>query len=405
MKNITYLIIIAFVFNAKLNAQSGCTDPLATNYSSDASINDGSCTYNTTSISPTASYNLSSTLVETSGLIEWNGSLYTHNDNTDTNIYQISETDGALTKTFSLTGVTNKDWEEISQDADYIYIGDFGNNASGNRTDLKIYKIKKSTLSTVPQIEIINFSYSDQTDFTAKAANSTDFDCESMVVGSDGIYLFTKQWLGKKTSIYKLLKSAGTQKANFITTFNVAGLVTGATFKEDSHLIALCGYSETLSPFIYLIYDFTGSDFAVSNKRKIDVSLPFYQIEGIATSDGLNYFLSNEKFERLPVASNPQKLHKISLNSYLSDYFKNLSVDDFGVQQSKGFLYPNPTDGEIKINSKDNIGQEYKIFDSTGKAIETGILNSNSLSLDNFLKGIYILTLTESKQTYKIIKK
>ncbi|HSD06580.1 T9SS type A sorting domain-containing protein [Flavobacterium sp.] len=404
MKNIIIIIWLIFAYNSEIKAQSGCTDELATNYNSSATVNDGSCTYTAASVTPAVSYNLGASLVETSGLIEWNGSLYTHNDNTDTNIYQISKT-GDLLNTFPLPNTKNVDWEEISQDENYIYIGDFGNNAAGNRKDLKIYKIKKSTLATAPEIETINFSYSDQTNFTAQSANNTDFDCESMIVASDGIYLFTKQWLSKKTTIYKLSNTAGTQIASPITTVDVGGLITGATFKENLHLLTLCGYNETLSPFIYLIYDFKLNDFAISNKRKIDIPLQFYQIEGIATADGLEYYLSNEKFEKLPFANIQQKLHKIVLNPYLENYISKLSINDLNPQSAKGVLYPNPTDGEVKISLKDAVGQNYKIYDFSGKNVKAGVLNSNSLDLAEFSTGTYLVIFPESNQQFKIIKK
>ena len=41
-----------------------------------------------------------------------------------------------------MSNIKNTDWEEISQDKDFIYIGDIGNN-SGNRDDLKIYRAGK----------------------------------------------------------------------------------------------------------------------------------------------------------------------------------------------------------------------------------------------------------------------
>lgn len=403
MKNIFFLIIVAFIFNYNLKAQTGCNDPLASNYNNTATINDGSCLYPTASVTPLISNELNQLIHETSGLIEWNSYLYTHNDDTDTNIYQLDKTNGTITKTFALTGLNNIDWEEISQDESNLYIGDFGNNAEGNRTNLIIYKISKNSLSTTPQIETINFSYSNQTDFTPQPANKTDFDCEAMVVTSGGILLFTKQWLSNKTSIYKLSKTPGTQIANLLTTIDVSGLITGATIKADSNLIVLCGYSQTVDPFVFLIYDFNGTDFNISNKRKIDIPLPYHQIEGISTTDGLEYFLTNENFVIAPI-NNPQKLHKISLEPYLGNYLSNLSNIDYVKQSPKAILYPNPTNGEIRFESKNEIEQEFLLIDSTGKVIKKGILNHNPVNLDNISKGVYIFALPKTKETYKIIK-
>jgi hypothetical protein len=51
--------------------------------------------------------------------------------------------------------VVNKDWEEISQDSTYFYIGDFGNNVSGNRKDF-IFKNRKESLALdVPKIDTL----------------------------------------------------------------------------------------------------------------------------------------------------------------------------------------------------------------------------------------------------------
>lgn len=82
------LVIITSLTHAQVNTQVvGCTDELATNYNSVASQNDGSCLYSSAPIVPETSWTLPSTLVETSGIIMWNNSFWTHNDNSDLNIY------------------------------------------------------------------------------------------------------------------------------------------------------------------------------------------------------------------------------------------------------------------------------------------------------------------------------
>lgn len=87
---------------------------------------------------------------------------------------------------------TNIDWEEISQDADFVYVGDFGNNHNGIRADLHILRItKESILSDHSVIETINFSYSNQTDFAPAGSNNTDFDCEAFIASNGSIFLFT----------------------------------------------------------------------------------------------------------------------------------------------------------------------------------------------------------------------
>ncbi|MET0759235.1 MAG: T9SS type A sorting domain-containing protein [Flavobacterium sp.] len=405
MKTITFIIFIFGIFNNYAIAQVGCTDPLASNYNSNAAINDGSCIYQNAAVSPISSVLLSATIQETSGLIEWNNNLFTHNDNTDTKIYKLNKTDGAIIQDYSLNTIQNIDWEEIAQDEDYIYIGDFGNNATGNRTNLKIYRIEKNSLSTTPQITTITFSYSNQTDFSAQTSNHTDFDCEAFVVTSNGILLFTKQWVSNNTNVYLLPKTPGNHIANLSTTLNVSGLITGATIKENLNLIALSGYNNSLEPFLFLLYDYNGVNFSTSNKRKINISLPFHQIEGISTIDGLEYYVTNESFVSAPFVNVPQKLHKISLNSYLTDYINTLSSSNSFGTNEKAVLIPNPTDGELFLKFSDKVNQDYQIIDLHGKLIKNGISNGDKINVNDLEKGLYFLKLTQSRQVFKFLKK
>jgi hypothetical protein len=399
------LSLILFTANFSIKAQTGCTDPIATNFNINAIVNNGSCVYNDVSATINASIILNQNVLETSGLIEWNNFLYTHNDNTDTTIYKLNKISGAIVQSLPLNTVQNIDWEEISQDENYIYIGDFGNNATGNRTNLKIYKVRKSTLETVPEIETINFNYSNQTDFTTQPANQTDFDCEAFVVTANEILLFTKQWVSGNTAIYRLPKASGIQTANYLTSINVAGLITGATLKEDSRLISLCGYSNTLQPFIFLIYDYIGTNFTVANKRKIAIPLPYHQIEAIVTNNGLDYNLTNESLVQAPIFNIPQKLHQLSLAPYLSNYLNSLSLNTIPSPNHNAILYPNPSENEINFSKFDLNNKEYQITDFNGKIVCIGKICNNKIFTADLEKGIYLLKILNSKQVYKIIKK
>lgn len=404
MKKILLLLILFFA-NTAIKAQTGCTDTYASNYNINAIVNDGSCIYNNASATINTSIILNQNVLETSGLIEWNNYLYTHNDDTDTTIYKLNKISGAIVQSLPLNTIQNIDWEEISQDENYIYIGDFGNNATGNRTNLKIYKIRKSTIETVPEIETINFNYSNQTDFTAQNANNTDFDCEAFVVTANEILLFTKQWVSGNTTIYSLTKTSGTHTANYLTTINVTGLITGATLKEDSRLISLCGYDSTLQPFIFLIYDYIGTNFTVANKRKIAIPLPYHQIEAIATNNGLDYNLTNESLIQLPIFNIPQKLHQLSLATYLSNYLNSISLNTIQLTNDNAILYPNPSENEINFSKFDVSNDNYQITDFNGKIVGTGKIYNNKISTVDLEKGIYLLKIINSKKVYKIIKK
>jgi hypothetical protein len=330
--------LVCLVLNIPASAQvSGCTDPAANNYNSLATVNNGSCLYNTINITPTSKATLSSDLHENSGLIFWNDRLWTHNDGGNSSELVELDTAGVIIRKIAVTNATNVDWEDITQDINYVYIGDFGNNASGNRQNLRIYKILKSAILAGNNVtaEIINFAYSDQTNFTAVASNTTNFDCESMIIFNSKIYLFSKRWTALGTSVYELTTSPGTQTATRINTSTApSGLVTGADVMEDKRSVALCGYTSGGARFLYLLYDFTGNDFFSGNRRYVGLN-NFGQTEGIAFRNPEYVYISRENLTRVVLGITitfPQALEAVNLTNLLSPYyllpiqFINLSI-------------------------------------------------------------------------------
>lgn len=317
MKNLPFLFFL--ILTSSYGQISGCTDALAKNFNPNATNNDGSCVYASVKVKTKTSVKLEDSLMETSGLMPFDNLLWTHNDDHDNTIYGL-DSNGKIQKKVKLEKVKNNDWEEISQDSSYIYIGDFGNNFQGNRKNLHLLRIeKKSFLSNKPLIDTISFSYSNQTDFGIQKENSTDFDCESFVVSKDSIYLFAKQWSQKKTSIYVLPKIPGKYSAKLKETLDVSGLITGATLLASGKGIVLCGYSGMLQPFLYLLYDYKNNDFLAGNKRKIKLSLPFYQIEGIESLDGKLFYLTNESLIKRPIIKISPQIHTVDLSSFLKN--------------------------------------------------------------------------------------
>jgi hypothetical protein len=386
---------LLLIFVVQLNAQiPGCTDVLATNYNPSASLNDGSCTYAAASVAPSNSEDLPSIVNENSGLILWNNSIWTHNDDTDIDLYELNPNDVNNYNSYELTGTTNVDWEEIAQDEDYVYVGDFGNNANGNRTDLKILRLEKnSLLQNNPVIDTIAFSYDLQTDFTPTGGNNTNFDCEAFVVSANQIYFFTKEWISGKTSLYTLPKQPGTHVATYQGELDVEGLITGSTYLEEEHLIVLSGYSLSLQPFLFLLYDFEGDDFFGGNKRKIGLNLPFHQIEGIATENGLDYYLSNEFFSQAGITIQAQ-LHEVDLSLFLGNYLENLSVSPVDESFERQVnLYPNPTQGElyVDLDFTETTAVRMLIYNAVGQKVSEFSIESNSTPLDvsNLGSGTY----------------
>jgi hypothetical protein len=297
----------------------GCTDRLAKNFDPKATENNGSCLYASAKIKPEFSQKISDSISETSGFIAFENLLWVHNDDHDTTLYGLN-TKGEIKKKVNLQGVRNNDWEAISQDSLHLYIGDFGNNYKGNRKDLQLLRIeKKSILMSNPVIDTISFSYANQINFEIQKANTSDFDCEAFVVLQDSIYLFTKQWTTEKTSVYSLPKIPGTHIAQLKETLDVQGLITDATALPNKKGIVLCGYSKMLNPFLYLLYDYKNNAFSTGNQRKIKITLPLHQIEGITTGDGLLFYLTNEATIKKPFINTPQQIHTIDLSPYLKE--------------------------------------------------------------------------------------
>lgn len=383
---------------------SGCTDPLARNYNSFANQNDGSCTYSSTDITPLENWILPSTLEETSGLLIWNNKFWTLNDNSDINIYSIDTGDINNLQQYSLNNTENVDWEEITQDSTYLYIGDFGNNFSGDRKDLKILRIEKnSLLISHPVIDTIFFNYSLQSDFSSVSTNTTNFDCEAFILSSDSIYLFTKEWTTGKTSIYSLPKIPGNYTAQFRDIYDVNGLITGSVYFEKERLIVLSAYSTFLNPFLLLLYDYKADNFISGNKRKISVNLSAFQIEGIASEDGLTYYLSNEKFER-SIVTVKQQINKFNLTEYLSNYLNNTS----GIISKSSedlIIYPNPANDYVIVNINDGlIGKNYYITDISGRSLIKGRLNSviEIIYINNLNEGLYYFVI-EGYKSFPVV--
>jgi hypothetical protein len=375
----------------------GCTDPLATNYNAAATVNDGSCTYAVTGVTPFYSDTLQPAVFETSGLLHWNNLLWTHNDDTDTLLYSIDPAADTIAFTTPLPGVHNTDWEELAQDSLYFYIGDFGNNVNGARTDLHILRIAKdSLLSGNPHIDTIYFTYSDQVNVMPAPSDSTRFDCEAMLVTTDSIFLFTKQWTTYRTSYYALPKIPGTYTAQLRDSLNVAGLVTGATYLADKKLVALCGYNGLLQPFLYLLYDFNGTDFFGGNKRRLSLSLPFHQVEAISSNDGLNYVLTNERTV-IGNINTPEKIHRFDLSSLVQPYFSQLNSISGTAPSSRFLIYPNPFTDVLHIRGSAPMPEAVlTINDVTGRTLyKLPYRNFMTVTgLNTLPAGAYLLRIT-----------
>lgn len=367
-------LILFFLLLTKLDAQeiSGCTDPQANNFNSEATINDGSCTYNPTIYKPDFRYLLPDEINETSGLIQWDGGFWTHNDSGGENIiYKLDTVSGEVVQKVRIVNSTNIDWEDIAQDENFIYIGDFGNN-NGNRDNLAIYLVDKDDIYSDEYLEVnarkITFTYEDYTGKIEKTKNN-NFDCEAMIATNNYIYLFSKNRGDDKSKLYQLPKNQGDYIAQLKYTFNSSGLITGADLSKNTNELILVGYTNnSWIPFLWLMFDFEGEDFYSGNKRRIDMlNIPATQTEGICyTAEGRGV-LSSE--------SNPlfyTTMYDFSTKQWVGEgasTILNKGKVDFDFK-----IYPNPLGNKkLKIVFTNMPPNDYNIaiYDSMGRMVKT----------------------------------
>ena len=341
-------------------------------------------------------YDLPSMVSETSGLLFYNGKLITHNDSGDApNLYEIDTLTGNISRTIPITNATNIDWEAISQDEEYLYIGDFGNN-NGTRRDLKIYRILKSEYNNANHVssEIISFSYDDQTDFSTNPYQH-DFDAEAFVVYNEQIILFSKNWASNTVKAYSIPKALGTHTAQIIGTYDSQGLITDAAYNAQDNSLMLCGYTRQGSLFLLYLYDISiDTPFnGIIERTNITISIGLgSQIEGITNIEGNKYFLSRE-YRNIAINGIQLELQQ-HLFRFDNGSFNSLSVSSFGLPPID--IYPNPTGDILHISGAKIV--KFVITDSKGSVLITKKNPSNQIQLDELNAGIYFVQISTSDQ-------
>jgi hypothetical protein len=355
-------------------------------------------------------YELPTDINETSGLIFFNGKLITHNDSGDNaKLYEIDTISGSISRSIAITNANNIDWEDISQDDTHIYIADIGNN-NGNRNDLKIYKILKSDYisSTNITAEVISFSYDDQSDFTSQP-NNTNFDAEAITIYQGQILIFTKNWIDFKTNVYVVPTIVGNYSAEKVSSYDPQGLITGVSYNAGTDGFLLCGYNNTLTPFLlYVDHNRPSSlDLFGGNPTRIDLVGDIFleqgsQIEGITFFEDSKYYISREFFSTNIGAVTfefPQKLYEFynpldNLLSTTDDEFSKLI-----------HVFPNPIEDYFEIIQKSNPQEihSFSLFSLDGRTIFFK-KKQDEIDLKNISKGVYLLKI-EFKNDRKVVKK
>lgn len=382
------LVSSVLIISNCAEAQSGCTDPYAINYDASAKTNDGSCLYPVTHKSPAFRATLSTNIAESSGLVWTDDKLWTHNDSGNpAYIFSIDTATGKTLQTVVIDNYPNVDWEDITADSNYIYVGDHGNN-NGDRRDLKILKIAKADITSDSIVHVnaqaIAFSYSDQTSFVASKTNN--FDCEALIAIQDSLYVFTKDRGDLSTRVYKMPKIPGTYVLNPYTSYNVNGLITGVDYDAAKKEIILVGYmSGHTNSFLWYLNDFQGDLFFSGNKRRIEIGNGTeWQTEGIT-------YISNDRF-----LISCETAGSIKASLYTCDKEWNTTLIKNDHPAAWCTIYPNPSADKLYIDHA-AITSTYIITNTTGQITTTGTLDTNEhiIMLNRLAPGNYIITLKD----------
>lgn len=334
---------------------------------------------------------LPSQLNETSGLIVLNDAVWTILDSgAPAEVYQIDPSDGSVLRTVQLTGATNTDFEDITADANWIYVGDFGNNL-GSRSNLRVYRFPRADLenqsTTQVTVDVIDFSFEDQIEFTP-AFNATNFDCEALVAIGDSLFLFTKRWLDHQTQFYALPAVPGDHVAEVRAILDTDGVVTGASW-DGTDRLALIGHEDDPGqPFTWLFNGVVGTDLFGTVGVRREVDLFDHQTEGIAWLTPDEWIISNELLGSFPAA-----LWSVGVGQTIGEDHRLTAGPRF---------FPLPANDEVRIAGLQGPAV-VRVVDRTGRNIEHfRVVPDQPIDLGALIPGWYTAVVTEAKNSWRL---
>ena len=232
---------------------------------------------------------------ETSGLEFYNNNFITHNDSGgEPSLYVFNEM-GEVIETIGLNKnpdfeIENNDWEDITNDNEYLFVADTGNNF-GNRDNLNIIRVSKGTDFMVDGI--IEISYSDQESFFPRPKHK--YDAEAIIVIEDKIALFSKDRENLNTDLYLVDKNQnGSQILTSEVSYDVNTLITGGDYDEDRNLLALVSYNSNGNQYLLLFKNFKLNDLENNTFKKFKIPLEQAQIEAVKIIDEKTFWVTSE---------------------------------------------------------------------------------------------------------------
>lgn len=244
---------------------------------------------------------LASTIEETSGLFcTAKGALTINDSGNEAKIYRIAA-NGKITSTEDVAA-ENNDWEAITADKDYYYIGDIGNNR-GKREDLQILKVSRfnhALVSTIP----VKYQANNP---ASNSAYDHDYDGEALVAKDGHVMLFSKSWKSQLLHVYRISKEGGNEQLVPIKSIEgLPGLVTGADWSASLNSYLLVGYSVKTFGGFESFFAMLDPDFNITFTEPLALG----QVEGVCAHISGDIWVSQEGS-----GNNPAKLIKLKLQN------------------------------------------------------------------------------------------
>ena len=348
------------------------------------------------SITPTVLTSLPSTLPECSGLdFTGTGSFWMHNDGYgDNHIYKVSSS-GTVTRTITVNGVTNQDWEDLAHDfnRNYLYIGDFGNNAC-DRTNLRIFKLNhpKNFSGSTVTADVINFSYPDQTQFPSPWMN---FDAEGFFHYNGLLYLFTKpdgSAVGY-TKLYTVPDQPGTHVATLVDSFYTNDRITSADINSDASAVII-----STNNHIHIFTGWSGGNIFSGTHKMISIAGSWTQKEALAFKDINHVYMTDED------NGSGNNIYSVDLSTWIVDMNTSIGNLVSGTSTNKVSAFPNPANDKVsfQISGSERSNSSIQLFDIAGNKIRearmssvTGLLMIETADLPG---GVYFYRLFQNNQ-------
>lgn len=191
----------------------------------------------------------------------------------------------------------NRDWEDLTADAQgNMYIGDFGNN-DNDRQDLSILKVdlKDASQKAAKVTQTTTFHYEGQTEFPPKKSNWL-YDCEAFVEKDGYFYLFTKnrsKGFDGTFLVFHVPNKAGDFEAKLVAKLKLQGgysdaAITSAAINSRNQVILLTHKN------IYMLSTFFDKNFKTAVIQKTPLNHNS-QKEAVVYLDDKTLLIADEK--------------------------------------------------------------------------------------------------------------